>query len=480
VIKRAKAHGLQSLGETETNKSLEECLFPEKQAVEKGYYPIDWEKVHKELQKKNVTLALLHHEYATEAREGGKIPFAYRTFTEKYGHYAKKYKTTMPIHRKPGEILEVDWAGSTLHLTDRSTGEPIPVYLFIATFPYSQFSYVEGFLDMKSANWLMAHIRALEYFGGVPETIVPDNLKTGVTKPLRGEPILNEAYREMADYYRAIIVPSRVRKPKDKASVEGTVGYISRQIIAPLRNYQCFHLDDLNERIFEKLEEINGAAFQKRPGSRKKVFEEEEKSYLQHLPQTRYKLTEWKTAKVQLNYHIQVERMYYSVPYEYVREQVDIRLTTDLIEFYFREARIASHKRLSGEIGQYSTNSDHMPDHHRVYLDHNPENNRQWAESVGSYMSKFVSHILEMNPEKKALNILSTLRNLAAKYPNKDLESATQTLLEISQHPTVSVLKGILDRYKKKQKQSTKQPDSNDRTENHGFVRGAQYFGRDK
>lgn len=480
VIKRASGRGLQSLSDTETNAWLEELLFPEKQAVEKGYHPIDWEKVHKELQKKNVTLALLHHEYATEAREGKKIPFAYRTFTEKYGIYAKKYKTTMPIHRKPGEILEVDWAGSTLQLTDRSTGEHIPVYLFIATLPYSQFSYVEGFLDMKSANWLMAHIHALEYFGGVPETIVPDNLKTGVTKPLRGEPILNEAYREMADYYRTIIVPSRVRKPKDKASVEGTVGYISRQIIAPLRNYQCFYLDDLNERIFEKLEEINSADFQKRPGSRKKVFEEEEKSYLQHLPQTRYKLTEWKTAKVQLNYHIQVERMYYSVPYEYVREQVDIRLTTDLIEFYFRDARIASHKRLSGEIGQYSTNSDHMPDHHRVYLDHNPENNLEWAASVGPSMSQFVSHILEKNPEKKALNILSTLRNSAAKYPNKDLESATQTLLEISQHPTVSVLKGILDRHKKKQKQSAKQPDSTDRTEDYGFVRGAQYFGRDK
>ncbi|PLR75295.1 transposase [Bacillus sp. V3-13] len=278
-----------------------------------------------------------------------------------------------------------------------------------------------------------------------------------------------------------MIIPSRVRKPKDKASVEGTVGYISRQIIAPLRNYQCFHLEDLNERIFDKLEEINSADFQKRPGSRKKVFEEEEKSYLQHLPQTRYKLTEWKTAKVQLNYHIQVERMYYSVPYEYVREFVDIRLTTDVIEFYFRDARIASHKRLSGEIGQYSTNSDHMPDHHRLYLDHHPENNRQWAESIGPYMDKFVSHILDMNTEKKALNILSTLRNLTTKYSNSDLESATQTLLEISQHPTVSVLKGILDRHKKrKQKQSANQLDSNDRTEDYGFVRGAQYFGRNK
>ena len=155
VVQRAKKHGLESLNDTTTNRWLEEFLFPEKQASEKGYFPVEWEKVHKELQKKNVTLALLHHEYAAEAREGGKIPYAYRTFCEQYGKYAKKYKLTMPIRRKPGEIMEVDWAGSTLHITDRLTGEHIPAYVFIATLPYSQFSYVEAFLDMKSANWLI-------------------------------------------------------------------------------------------------------------------------------------------------------------------------------------------------------------------------------------------------------------------------------------------------------------------------------------
>ena len=479
VVQRSKKLGVENLNDTMTNPWLESFLFPEKQAIEKGYFPVDWEKVHKELQRKNVTLILLHYEYAAEARESGKVPYAYRTFTEKYGKYARKYKLTMPIRRKPGEIMEVDWAGSILEIMDRSTGEVIPAYVFIATLPYSQFSYVEAFLDMKSASWLIAHIHALEYFEGVPETLVPDNLKTGVTKALRAEPILNEAYRELADYYRSVIVPSRVRKPKDKASVEGTVGYISRQIIAPLRNYQCFHIEDLNQRIFEKLEEINTIDFQKRPGSRKNVFEEEEKSYLQQLPQTRYKLSEWKTAKVQLNYHIQVERMYYSVPYDYVRESVDIRLTTDLLEVYFKEARIASHKRLNGEMGQFSTNTDHMPDNHRYYLEHDPENNRKWAETTGPSMTKLVSHILKTNVEKKALNILGTLRNLSTKYPKEELEEATQTLLDISTNPTVSVLKGILERSKKrKQKMNTNSQHIN--TEDYGFARGAKYFGRDK
>lgn len=191
-------------------------------------------------------------------------------------------------------------------------------------------------------------------------------------------------------------------------------------------------------------------------------------------------MTEWRTAKVQLNYHIQVERMYYSVPYDYVRENVDIRLTTDLIEVYFKEVRIASHKRLYGEIGQLSTNSDHMPDNHRLYLEHNPENNRKWAETIGPSMNQFVSSILEMNVEKKALNSLSTLRNTAKKYTNDEIEKAAETLLEISTNPTVSVFKSVLERNKKR-KQNKKTDTNRPRTtsDDYGFVRGAKYFGRD-
>ena len=227
IIQRTKTLEIETLNDNMTNPWLETFLFPEKQAIEKGFFPVDWEIVHKELQKKNVTLSLLHLEYSLLARENKKIPYAYRTFCEKYGKYAKKYKLTMPIRRKLGDIMEVDWYGSTLKVTDRFTGEDLKAYVFIATLPYSQYSYVEVFLDMKSANWLIAHIHAFEYFGGIPETLVPDNLKTGVTKTSRCEPILNEAYRELADYYCIVSVPSRVRKPKDKASVEGTVGHIS-------------------------------------------------------------------------------------------------------------------------------------------------------------------------------------------------------------------------------------------------------------
>jgi transposase len=478
VIKRAKKLGVATLNDDMNNHWLEEFLFPEKQAVEKGFFPPDWETVHKELQKKNVTLKLLHMEYDQKARDGGKIPYAYRTFAENYGKYAKKYKATMPIRRKPGEILEVDWAGSTLSINDRANGGKLTVYVFVATLPYSQYSYVEGFLDMKSANWLTGHIHAFEYFDGVPDSIIPDNLRTGVSKSNRAEPMLNEAYRELADYYQTVIVPGRVRKPKDKPSVEGTVGFASRQIIAALRHYQCFDLHDLNQQIFKKLNKLNTEDFQKRPGSRKKAFDEEEKSHLHPLRQTRFKLSEWRRAKVQPNYHIQIERMYYSVPYEYIQCDVDIRLSKELIEVYFKDTRIASHKRLYGEIGQFSTLSEHMPDNHRLYLEHTPKNSREWAQTIGSHMEEFVEVLLKNGSEKKALNQLMSLRNIEKRYSKEEMNLAAQNLLLASTNPTVSVFKTILARNKKrKQAEDNGSLTKMTTTKNYGFVRGANYFG---
>lgn len=478
VIKRAEKLGVATLNDDMNNHWLEEFLFPEKQAVEKGFFPPDWETVHKELQKKNVTLKLLHMEYDQKARDGGKIPYAYRTFAENYGKYAKKYKATMPIRRKPGEILEVDWAGSTLSINDRANGGKLTVYVFVATLPYSQYSYVEGFLDMKSANWLTGHIHAFEYFDGVPDSIIPDNLRTGVSKSNRAEPILNEAYRELADYYQTVIVPGRVRKPKDKPSVEGTVGFASRQIIAALRHYQCFDLRDLNQQIFKKLNKLNTEDFQKRPGSRKKAFDEEEKSHLHPLRQTRFKLSEWRRAKVQPNYHIQIERMYYSVPYEYIQCDVDIRLSKELIEVYFKDTRIASHKRLYGEIGQFSTLSEHMPDNHRLYLEHTPKNSREWAQTIGSHMEEFVEVLLKNGSEKKALNQLMSLRSIEKRYSREEMNLAAQNLLLASTNPTVSVFKTILARNKKrKQAKDNGSLTKMTTTKNYGFVRGANYFG---
>src|SRR5699024_7490512 len=457
VVNEAKAKGLKELTDAMTNSWLENHLYPEKHSSQRGYYDPDWKYIHKELLKKHVTLKLLHKEYEHEARAQNKIPYAYRTFCEKYGHYGKRYKLTMPIHRKPVEILEVDWAGSTLSIRNRENGQAHKVYIFVACWPFSQYSYVEGFYDMKTDNWLTAHIHALEFFQGVPETVVSDNLKTGVTKTDYSEPLLNEGYRQLGDYYRFTIVPARVRAPKDKSSVEGNVGFISRQVIASLRNEVFFSLTELNQAIFEKMKALNQEAFQKRPGSRYTVFQTEELPFLSSLRRPRFTQSQWRISKVQLDYHIQVYRMFYSVPYEYVNDEVEVRITDYLIEVYFNEHRIASHKRLKGDVGQYSTNIDHMPDNHRRYLNHTPKENLSWAEAIGPNLYMYVENILSSNTEKKALRLLSTLRNIASKWSPEELESACHTLMSVAKEPTNTLLKSILDRAKKRKNELNNQ-----------------------
>ncbi|WP_242694624.1 IS21 family transposase [Pseudogracilibacillus auburnensis] len=233
---------------------------------------MDFEYIHKELAKPNITLTLLHDEYVSEAHDAGKIPYAYRTFTEHYRDYAMKYKATMGIRRKPGELLEVDWAGATLFVVDSDIGKKVPVCVFIATLPYSQLFYVEGSYRMDLPSWIKLHQHAFDYFGGVPNILVPDNLKTGVTKHTSKELILNKTYAEMVTYYNAIVMPAHVLTARDKASVEGSVNIVTNWIIQALRNVTCFTL-------------------------------EEEKFALSPLPNTPYKLSEWRKAKVRPDYH---------------------------------------------------------------------------------------------------------------------------------------------------------------------------------
>ncbi|UOQ84622.1 IS21 family transposase [Gracilibacillus salinarum] len=335
VIQRANEKGLTETTDEMDNLWLFELLYPERQTFERGYYPVNWEYVHKELMKKNVTLQLLHREYKEKAKSSKKFPYSYTSFCRGYRSYASKYNLTMPIKRKPGELVEIDWIGSTLPVIDSETGIEEKAYLFVATFPYSQYFYVEAFMDMKVNNWLSAHIHAFKYFKGVPESIVPDNLKTGVTKADRYEPILNAAYQQLADHYQTVIVPARVKRPKDKPAAEGTAGYVSRYIIGALRNYQCFSVKDLNKQIHKLMEEMNHAPFQKRTGSRYLVFVQDEQPRLIPPPLRPFLLSEWRVAKVQRNYHVQIDKNYYSTPFEYVQDNVDIKLTNELVEIYF-------------------------------------------------------------------------------------------------------------------------------------------------
>ena len=308
TLARAKACGLRwPLPEGMSDKGLEERLFPS--APGKAVYKMpDYAHVHREMQRQGVTLTLLWLEYCDQCKAEGAVPYQSTQFNKYYSDYLNRINATMHLNHKPGEILQVDWAGDIAAIVDPETGEIIPAYVFVATLPCSAYSYVEAFLSMDQEAWTTAHVNAFNYFGGVARMIQCDNLKTGVEKHGHQEIILNRAYQELAEHYATAIVPARVRAPKDKAAVEGTVGIISTYIIAALRNRQFFSLQELNEAVWDRLESFNHKPFQKRDGSRATAFTEEQ-PFLRPLPAHPYELAIWKVASVGPNYHIAVDRM---------------------------------------------------------------------------------------------------------------------------------------------------------------------------
>jgi transposase len=282
-----------------SNKELGEKLFPT--SSKKLVYKIpDWEYIHREMAKSGVTLSLLWAEYCEQCLESGETPYKTTQFYFYYSEYIQKAKATMRIHRKPGEIMEVDWAGQTAFIRNTDTGGSLKAYIFVAVLPYSGYTYVEAFLSQDQQSWIQAHVNAYGYFGGVTRILVPDNLKTGITRHTRHETVVNKTYQEMAEHYRTAVLPARVRSPKDKATVEGSVGVISTWVTAALRNQQYLSLWELNADIRVKLEEFNAKPFQKKDGSRATVFVEE-RPFLLPLPEHPYEMAAWKIAAVQFN-----------------------------------------------------------------------------------------------------------------------------------------------------------------------------------
>ena len=371
-----------------SQQEVSQRLFPTEQKNPVYKMP-DYEWVHREMQKSGVTLSLLWVEYCEQCRQSGELPYKSTQFNKYYADYVHKTKATMHLEHKPGETMQVDWAGQTAALVDTDTGERLDAYLFVAVLPYSGYAYTEAFLDMKQEAWITGHVNAYRYFGGVTRILTPDNLKTGVRKNSRTETVLNKSYQEMAEHYGTAILPARPRSPKDKAFVEGSVGVASTWILAALRNRQFLSLVELNQAIREKLDAFNHKPFQKREGSRASCFEEE-KLFLLPLPATPFELAVWKVATVQYNYHISVERMNYSVPYEYIKQQVDVRLTRTTVEIFFSGTRVASHLRLHGRPNQYSTVESHMPPDHQSYLQWNGERFLRWAEQIGQHTAAVV------------------------------------------------------------------------------------------
>lgn len=457
--------------------SLQQLLFPEKGKTDIRKTP-DVSLIHKEMAKSGVTLSLLWHEYEMSCRENQEIPYSYRQFCRFYEKYVHTSKATMRIKRKPGEALEVDWTGQTAKIKDAITGEIQPAYVFVAVLPCSQYAYVEAFLSMNAMNWIQAHIHAFEFFGGVPRTVIPDNLKTGVVKAKSVDPVLHRTYQEMAEHYQTAIIPARVRHPKDKASVEGTVKGISTWIIASLRHHEFFTIEELNREIQTKLKEYNKKDFQKKTGNRQTAFFDEEKFALLPLPASRYEIASWQKATVPYDYHIFVDKMYYSVPYEYIKHAVEIRTTQSVVEIFYQSFRIASHVRLFGREGQLSTVPEHMPEDHQNYINWNRDYYTQWAKGLGKSTTVTVEGLFaSYKTEKQALKACMSLMKLCDKHSPHRLEDACAKALTYSPRPNLQSIKTILQTGQDRVN-TTKERSQGPSKNQHGFTRGAAYYGR--
>ena len=411
---------------------LYQLFYPDKFKYKIRYAAVDYSYVHKELKKTGVTQQLLWEEYCDKCKAENVKPCSYVTFTKNYKKYTADKNYTSHIEHKPGVELEVDWSGPTMSFVDIETGEMITAYLFVATLPYSQKSYVEATTDMKEQSWLSCHVNMFKYFGGTPVKIVCDNLKTGVTShPKRGEIILNEAYLTLGEYYSVAIMPTGVRKPKHKASVEGAVGDVATAIIARLRNDVFNSLEALNSAIRLALEAFNDKPFKKRFGSRNLIFENEEKAFLKALPLVPYEVCEWSYKhKVNSNSHIWWNKGQYSVPSRYIGHKVDVKYNNHLVYIYYNRIEIARHQRLpKNAINGARTNQDHLP--FALKKEFSVEELRDAARDIGPHTFEVVRRMFdESKVENQQTHTVKAILSIADEFSPEILESACEKALK--------------------------------------------------
>jgi len=428
----------------------------------------DWEWVHRELKRDGVTLQLLWEEY----RESNPDGYQPTQFSKYYKLWRGKLELSLRQTHKAGEKMFVDYAGHKVPVIDRLTGEVRDAEIFVAVLGTSNYTFAEATWDQSLPSWIGSHVKALEYFGGVPRILIPDNLKSGVTKACRYEPDLNPTYQDLALHYGTAIIPARVRRPKDKAKVEVGVQMVERWILAALRNRTFFSLAELNEAIRELLVKLNQRPFKKLKGSRASWFEAFEKGALKLLPETRYVFAEWKKARVNIDYHVEFKGHYYSVPYALVREEVELRCTAGTVEVFYKGKRVASHQR-NDRPGQHTTQKEHMPKSHREYLEWKPTRLINWARKIGESTAMVVEAIINTRslPEQGYRSCLGLLR-LAKVYSEERLERACKRAVAIrgcSYKSVKSILEKGLDKEPLPEVSST-QPIEHDN------IRGCRYY----
>ena len=456
------------------DEEIAALLFPEKKAAKEAIARPDYDYVHDELRKVGVTLKLLWEEYCDECAKNEKVALSYVTFTRGYGDYAISKNVTNHLKHKPGQAMEVDWSGSTMRLVDPVTGEVSKVRLFVAVLPYSQYTYVEATLDMKQNTWLLCHVNAYEFFGGVAVRLVCDNLKTGVINhPKEGEIVLNGAYESLGRHYVCAIMPTGVAKPKQKASVEGGVGKIATAVIAKLRDCEFATLKELNAAIRKRLDEYNAAPFQKRDGSRKLIFEEVEKPMLAPLPAIPFEVCDWIYGrKVNFDFHVVYNTNRYSVPYKFVGKKVDLKITETTVEAYYGGERIATHPRIPDCV-RYKPQTDpsHMPPEF-AELEWDDKRMRRWAASIGPNALAVVERVFcDVQIKEQGYNPVMAILNLSKQYGEVELEAACEYSLEKTAHPRCKFIRSVLASGTARNTETQMLPSNQG-----GYVRGASYY----
>lgn len=469
TIKRAKAAGIADSACNISETELEKMLFPEKYQDADN---LDMSYILSELSRKHVTRQLLWEEYKIENPDG----LMYSQFCERIRSALKADEMDYRKTHKAGQTCEVDWAGSTIPYFDKDLKVQREAAIFVACLPASAYPFAYAYKNQKTASWIDGHLRAFRFFGGTPRILVPDNTKTAVISTDLFDPVISKTYMEMAHHYDMCVVPTRSGKPRDKNYVENTVGNVSRRIIAALRDEHFTSIEQVNEAIAQKLEVFIDKPFQKREGSRRSAFASTDAKVLRPLPKNPYELAHFASAKIGINYHVEYEKFFYSVPFEYRGRACSIRATSKTIEVFAAGERICSHMRkYSGN--RYLTDPDHLPDQHKVVSEWNDKRFLRWAKKYGDNTHLLIEALLgraeySVQAYRSCMGILQRAKS----FDPKIVEAASTMALETGH------LSGKYFALALKQKSQEMQECSEARPIAHSNIRGAGAFvgaGRD-
>jgi transposase len=434
----------------------------------------DFPYLHSELKRKGVTRQLLWQEYC--ALHPGHC-YHYTKFCTLYRDWRSRLTATMRQTHLAGEKLFVDYCGPTVAIVNAATGEFRNAQIFVAVLGASNYTFAEATWSQSLVDWLGSHVRAFSFIGGVPSLVVPDNLRSGVTRACRYEPLLNTSYSELLAHYGTAALPARPYKPRDKAKVEVGVQVVERWILARLRHQTFFSLFELNRAIQLLLTDLNERPFKKLPGSRRSQFAALDEPALRSLPAQPYEYAEWKRARVSFDYHIEVDKHFYSVPHSLLRREVEVRLTEKIVECFYQGRRVCSHLR-SGRQGAHSTAASHMPASHRAHMEWTPGRFLNWSIEIGPATRDLVKHLLQNrpHPEMGYRSCLGLLR-LAGHYGKERLEAASHRALLLgspTRQSVVSILNQGLEQSPFQETEAVAETTAE--TSSHENIRGPSYY----